>query len=116
MADDLVERLPKEAAMLQEIAQSQARGIDWHVNLTAGAAILKQAAARIQSDAAEIASLEAQVAEARGKAFKEAAKVAGELEASGKTTTMEWANCMAHARDIAQAIRALADALPDRQK
>ena len=47
--DDLVTRLPKEAAMLREIAQSYSRGIEWQANLSASAAMADLAAARIQA-------------------------------------------------------------------
>ncbi len=77
---------------------------------------LAEAGEQLRTNAETLAQVPAAIAEARRQALEEAAKVAGELEVSGKTTTMEWANCMAHARDIAQAIRALAsDPLLDRQ-
>ena len=44
---DLVERCPKEAAMLREIAQSYSRGVEWQANLSASAAVIDLAAARI---------------------------------------------------------------------
>ncbi len=47
--DDLVERLPKEAAMLREIAQSYLLGIEWQANLSASAAMFDLSAARIQA-------------------------------------------------------------------
>lgn len=62
--DDLVERLPKEAAMLRAIAQSYSRGVDWQVNLSASAAMIDKAAARIQA-------LETSLAEAEGRVIAE---------------------------------------------
>lgn len=55
MASDLVERLRPEAAMLREIAKSEARGIDWQENLNAGADALIAAADALAARDAEIA-------------------------------------------------------------
>lgn len=46
-SDELVKRLQKEAAMLREIAKSQARGVDWQANLTAAAEWFDRASAQL---------------------------------------------------------------------
>lgn len=61
---DLVERCPKEAAMLREIAQSYSRGVDWQAYLSASAAVIDLAAARITE-------LETALAEAEGRVIAE---------------------------------------------
>lgn len=74
--NDLVERLPKEAAMLREIAQSYSRGVEWQANLSASAAVIDQAAARITTLEASLAEAEGRVIAARRQALEEAAMVA----------------------------------------
>ena len=85
---DLVERCPKEAAMLREIAQSYSRGVDWQAYLSASAAVIDLAAARIteletalaeagkqlRENAETLAQVPAAIAEARRQSLEEAAK------------------------------------------
>lgn len=85
MADELVERLNREAPLLYSMAKNVADalrslGKTPREGTEQLGYILRIAAARIQSDAAEIASLKAQVAEARAKAV---ADVAAWLRDSG---------------------------------
>lgn len=103
---DLVERGTRIARHMVSIATSSQRADGTDIPLGKQC---REAADVVLTQAAHITELETALEEARNAALEEAAKVAGELEVSGKTTTMEWANCMAHARDIAQAIRDMKD-------
>lgn len=64
--DGLAERARKEAAMLREIAQSEARGLDWQANLNATADFL---AALSRPDPATL-EMAAKVAEEKGPTHK----------------------------------------------
>jgi len=62
---DVSDQLRKEAAMLREIAKSEARGVDWRENLGASAEWLTQAAATITALSAELARKDKALEEAR---------------------------------------------------
>lgn len=108
---DLVERLRGRARFLRDRKRIKSPELmeDAAARITELETALAEAGKQLRENAETLAQVPAAIAEACRQALEEAAKVAGELEVSGKTTTMEWANCMAHARDIARAIRDMKD-------